>query len=592
MAEYTEQQLIGALRKADAAGDTAAARAIAQRIKAMRQPATTPPAPQPAEPAPDPTEGMSGFDKFSAGVGKSFADTYRGLKQAGTEAVDFVAGGGVASPVGIADRLVRGRESNRYDNPVTRATGRSLDRQQADIDRAKTLDAPLMDTGAGGAGNLAGYAAQLLGPGAAVRGTAAARAFLPTTVAGNAAQGGLLGLMQPVASGDSRVENGGLGALFGAGGAAVAKGVGMAAGRAKTAVPEAVRDVYEAAKARGITLSPGQLSDSRFLKWTQSMLRSVPFTGAQGRYSAQVGDFNRALTKTIGEDAPAITNEVYAAAKKRQGDKFTELTARNALKVDDALLRNLSNIADSAKISPTVSQEVESAIDALYSRATTGPKGVVIPGEAYQSFDSEIGQIVKNGGPVAHFLGSVRSAVRKAMDDSISPEDAAAWRKLRTEYGNRKTLTALASKSPDGLIQPAQVMGAVTSSKAGKEAMASGARGELGTLAKIGQRIKEPPSSGTAERSVVGAMLGGGAMIDPVTGGLTAAALNLLSRGLDSQALARLMMRENPGMTRQVAAQIIQRAANPAGASYSAQQQVGAPATSGLPAFLLRQGAP
>lgn len=39
MADYTEDQLIGALRKADAAGDTEAARAIARRIQSMRQPA-------------------------------------------------------------------------------------------------------------------------------------------------------------------------------------------------------------------------------------------------------------------------------------------------------------------------------------------------------------------------------------------------------------------------------------------------------------------------------------------------------------------------------------------------------------------------
>lgn len=37
MADYSEQQLIGALRKADAAGDTEAARAIARRIQSMRQ---------------------------------------------------------------------------------------------------------------------------------------------------------------------------------------------------------------------------------------------------------------------------------------------------------------------------------------------------------------------------------------------------------------------------------------------------------------------------------------------------------------------------------------------------------------------------
>lgn len=53
MADYSEQQLIGALRKADAAGDDAAARAIAKRIQSMRQgpqaaPAQTAPQPQAA----------------------------------------------------------------------------------------------------------------------------------------------------------------------------------------------------------------------------------------------------------------------------------------------------------------------------------------------------------------------------------------------------------------------------------------------------------------------------------------------------------------------------------------------------------------
>lgn len=337
-----------------------------------------------------------------------------------------------------------------------------------------------------------------------------------------------------------------------------------ASGLLAKSVPEARKEIARQASDMGIKLTPGQLSDSRFLKWAQSMLRSVPFTGAEGRYQAQVGQFNRKVAETIGEKADNLGPEVYGRAKARQSREFDDLTSRNALKVDDQLIRSLSNIADGAKVSPDVAKQVEGAIDALYARATTGPSGVVIPGAAYQSFDSELGQIIKSGGPTAHFLGNVQSAVRRAMDNSISPQDRMAWQKLRTQYGNRKTLAPLAAKAQEGEIKPAQVLGAVTANRAGKEAMASGGRGQLGTLARIGQLMKEPPSSGTAERSVVSGLLGGASVIDPVTGGLTAAGLNLLSRGLDSTSLAQLMIRENPGLSMETAQAIIQRSLVPA----------------------------
>lgn len=328
-------------------------------------------------------------------------------------------------------------------------------------------------------------------------------------------------------------------------------------------VPAARKELAREAQRQGITLTPAQLSDSRFIKFAQSALRSVPFTGAQGRFQRQTGDFNRALARTIGEDADNLGAEVFSRAKARHSAKFDELTSRNALRVDNDLLRNLSDIADSAKISPDIARDVEAAIDRLYAQATTGNGGVVIPGRAYQAFDSELGSIIKNGGPPAHFLGQVQSTVRNAMDRSIAPEDVQAWRQLRREYGNRKALTPLAAKAEEGQIRPAQVLGAATSTKAGKEAMATG-RSALAPLSRIGQLMKEPPSSGTAERATVSGLLGGAAYIDPVTGGLTAGALNLLSRGLDSRRLAQLMIRENPGMTLDTALEVIKRSAVPA----------------------------
>lgn len=108
----------------------------------------------------DPTSGMTGMDKFLAGAGRSVVETGRGLGQLA----------GVVS--------------------------------QADIDAARRLDVPLMATGAGQAGNIAGSVAQMYGPGVMVKGAAAlpgltrlapvAESLLnPAT----AAQAGLLGGM-------------------------------------------------------------------------------------------------------------------------------------------------------------------------------------------------------------------------------------------------------------------------------------------------------------------------------------------------------------------------------------------------------------
>lgn len=582
----TIEELESALKKAHAAGNVEHARAFASEIRKMRSQA-----PVGSEPASsvtgagappastNPTDGMSGFERFAAGVGKSMVDTYRGAKQLGTEAIRAAAGDYTGLTSG--------------ENAVTRWADRSLEAQQAEVDQARRLDAPLMETGAGTAGNIAGYGAQLLVPGgAALRGAAggnrlaqlAAGTLLPRTVAGNAAQGAVMGGAQPVATGENRLANLAMGGGFGAAGAGIAQGVGNVGRSARGAIEPHVREVFEAARQRGIDLMPAQISDSRPMRIAQSVLRSVPFTGAQARYDAQVGAFNRELAGAVGETAPVLNSQVYAAAKQRQSQEFTDLTSRNALQVTPQLVQSLTNIADGSRMAgDQVSQQVQSAIDALYAQAVSGPNGVTIPGAAYQAFDSQLGSIMKSGGTPAHFLGHVQSAVRRAMDGSISPEDAQAWQRLRTEYGNRKTLAPLVAKASDGPISPPQVLGAVTNSKSAKERMASGTRGELGELARIGQRMKEPPSSGTSERTVMAALMGGGAVVDPVSGGLTALGLNALARGLDSRALARFMMRENPGMTLEVAEQIIRGAANPVGQNRLAERPLEIDIVGGTP---------
>jgi len=153
----------------------------------------------------DPTEGMSGMQKYMAGLGKSVVDIGRGVGQ------------------------------------ITGLVG------QEAIDEAKALDAPLMKTGAGIGGNITGNILAAVAPGgllsragniAKIPGMAAAgQAMLapPMTLGGaaiGAGMGAAQGAIQPVASDDSRAANIMLPAM---GGAAIPLlGMGFGAMKGKT----------------------------------------------------------------------------------------------------------------------------------------------------------------------------------------------------------------------------------------------------------------------------------------------------------------------------------------------------------------------
>lgn len=495
----------------------------------------------------NPTDGMGFAQKALAGAGKAYMDTYRGVKQLGTELGKYAVD---------SNSLLLGKELH---GKMSGALGQSLRRQQAEIDESKKTDEALMNTGAGLAGNVLGYASSMVLPGAAARGTLAARALMPATVAGNVVQGAVLGGMQPVATGENRLANAALGGAVGGAASAVGRGAALVANR--QGVRQGARDIYNAAQQQGIRLTPAQLSDSRFIKYAQSMLRSVPFTGAQARHAAQLDDFTRAVSRTIGEDADRITPDVFDRAVRNNGARFNALSQRNNLFVDVDLAGRLAEVQRQANT--MAGNDTQNAVGNVINRILQQSENGVLPGRAYQSLNHEMSAPIGAGGESSHYLRQLRDALRDGMDRSIVPADQAEWALARRTHGNLRTIRDLVSKSEEGIIPPPQLLGRVNANNASKEAMARGNSGQLGELARIGQRIKEPPSSGTAERTLVSTALGGGAALDPVIGGGTFLGLNALSRALDSQSLARFMVRNNPGMTLRQAERIIRRSAVP-----------------------------
>lgn len=197
----TPEQVMQAIRNADAAGDSASVRqlgAVLQQMQAATQRQARIDALKKSNPAEydpdspeykarlDPTTGMSTTQKVLAGTGKAFADVGRGVGQLLRKAMPDKAADAIGLPT------------------------------QADIDEAKRLDAPLMNTTAGKVGNVAGNVAIAL-----------PTVFVPgaQTVAGSAAMGAGMGFLQPVASDESRLNNTLVGGAMGAAAPIVARTV-------------------------------------------------------------------------------------------------------------------------------------------------------------------------------------------------------------------------------------------------------------------------------------------------------------------------------------------------------------------------------
>ncbi|MDH0977742.1 hypothetical protein N5C16_00485 [Stenotrophomonas sp. GD03908] len=351
-------------------------------------------------------------------------------------------------------------------------------------------------------------------------------------IAASTGLGAGIGAIQEADSPDSRLANtvvsgigGGLGEL---GGSAL-----RVLGNKVT--PE-ITALYNQAKRFGVELTPAQLSNSPFVQRATNLLRSMPLSGANQAWERQVGQFNQAVSREFGENAPKITPDVFASAKSRIGQEFEQLSARSKLNITDGLMERLGGLQQEAAAfadEGTV-RAVGSAIDRMFRQSKDG----VLPGQAYKSLDSTLGKIMASGGEKSFYIGQVRDAIREAMDESIEPAMRQAWQQARGQYKALKTVEPLVAKSADGSISPAQLMGRVTANNAGKSAMASGRGGNLGDLARVGQAMKSPSSSGTTENALVAQL--GNPLLWPLVAARTAVGATA-GRAANSNMLARLM---------------------------------------------------
>lgn len=346
------------------------------------------------------------------------------------------------------------------------------------------------------------------------------------------AAGAVPGLLEYGTTGE-RLGKGALGAA----GAGIGVGTVKAAGRlAKpfSKVDDVARDeLVGIMKQNDIPLSVANETGNRSLKWIDSALDNLPWVADKQLASkqAQREAYNRAVSRTFGDDSANLTPDVMNNARNKLGAKFQELSERNRLNFTDKQLQDVARIKfDLQRYGTDQNQRIVSNyLDDLLSKVE--PDGT-ISGRAYKEFDSSLGRRIRgtSDGDLRSYLGEVRDMVRNAMDDSISPEDQAAWRTLRKKYANLQMVADAAKNSPTGEVSPARLLQRINSQS--KSAKFTGG-GELGDLARAGKEILTPlPDSGTAQRAHWMRLLGeGGLGLGALSGVMTPVTAASLAAG-------------------------------------------------------------
>lgn len=309
----TREQLYAALQRADAAGDTEAARRIAQALAG----GSVQPQQAPAEPvdyAAKEAAAMPWNEALAVGVGRGFNDVGQGLKQL---ALQSMAQPGSTAPLGLQTiGALMGEKAAQVNPMAARAQewaqsklSEQQRQQSGQLEEYKKLSDA--QPWAAGVGRVAGNIAAMPIPAAQAE-TLAGKAVAGATV------GGLTGAAQFVPEGGSRAVNAAVGASLGAVLPGLLKGVSLTyggvktlAGRLKDLVPGMTNPARERLAAQLIRESAAN-SDNLAMAGKQPQF--IP--GTQQTLAEATNDAGIAgLQRTLASMDPRFNNELTNLAQ-------------------------------------------------------------------------------------------------------------------------------------------------------------------------------------------------------------------------------------------------------------------------------------
>jgi hypothetical protein len=310
--------LEAALIAADRAGNVEDATRLASAIVTTRSSQSAPI---------NPVDEMSGSERFLAGAGKAYSDIGTGVGQ------------------------LLGNVS------------------QADVDAKKKIDAPLVATGSGLAGNITGSLV-----------TALPALAAPATVPVAAGVGAILAGTQPVASDESRLLNMGVGAgLGGAGQWGIGKLAGIAGSKlanaeqkgASQAAQNAVRDdTLRTVQEAGYKTPPSLSGGSKIERALEGLSGKVKTQQAMAVENQNLTNSLARKALGLAEDAPLTRETMQAVRNDAFAKGYEPLSTAGAIETDrtfqTALDKIIADYQGAARSFPgAVKNEVVNSVNAL-----------------------------------------------------------------------------------------------------------------------------------------------------------------------------------------------------------------------------------
>ena len=340
-----------ALQKADAAGDTAGAKQLADYIRSQ---------------APAPT--VQSYDAVNGEIVPTGSPAAK-FAQSPVAHADPNSASPVGSEIGAMLENLRAGAGKAFVD-LGRGIGQYVGlTSRQDVADSRQRDAPLMATGEGMAGNIAGNVAATL-PAMAIPGA--------NTVVGAGLIGAGLGAAQPSTSTGETLRNVAVGGALGAGGQYIGQKVGQYAAnrladRAATAQNEAavnsVRDqVLQEGRQAGYVVPPTEVNPSA----TATALESISGKAAT-KQAAQVKNqvvTNKLVATDLGlpSNVP-ITRTALEGVREKAGTVYAQIKQSGTIATDSTYLDALTKITnvpeDVAKEFPGATEAAAEKIDKL-----------------------------------------------------------------------------------------------------------------------------------------------------------------------------------------------------------------------------------
>jgi hypothetical protein len=272
----------------------------------------------------NPTDGMSTGQRLAAGAGSAVTDAGLGAKQALTEYGNKQTLGQQLSPQQQMTLLYSGKNLDGKLIPDS-----AVSDVQSQVDEKRRMDAPLMNTGAGKTGSVLGNIAMTV-PALAIPGA--------NTYAGAGLMGGLMGMVQPTAEGESRGVNTVLGATTSLAG----QGAGSMIGKTAKAAAGKVAKIESDVAAKAATQAASETASARSAAGNAAQnayrqLEHLRELNAKGLLTAEGKKAAKALEKELAGKAaekllPAAaaketTAKAYQEAIETEADRAAKLTS-------------------------------------------------------------------------------------------------------------------------------------------------------------------------------------------------------------------------------------------------------------------------